>query len=138
MSFEDEYVQRRTRKDPIRKFLPALGMILIIAFGAIAWVLQEPLRDLAVEQFPDLPQENEDGYKEVGYIASGVVFGVLVMIGGLMYAAFAPKPGLSVSEKELRQEKTRREAEQRARRKRQRDVRRQMAADRKARSPLDE
>jgi len=133
MSFEDEYAGRKKKKDPLRAFLPVIGLILIVCFAAISWVVHEPLRDALVENISDLPQENEEGFTEVGYVAGGSVFVILLMFTSLLYAAFAPKPEKIVSERELLQEKKAREAEAKARKKRKREMQQQMAKDRKNR-----
>lgn len=134
MSFEDEYAKTTVRKDPIRKFLPALGLILTICFAAISWAVHEPLRDLVVENISSLPREGEDGFEQIGYIVGGALFLVLAMFGGLLYAAFVPKPPEQVTEKFLKDEKRRKDMERISRKKRSRDVRKKMAADRRSRA----
>jgi len=133
MSFEDEYAKSKQKKDPLRPFYPVIGLLLIACFAAIAWVLHEPLRDILVENISDLPQANEEGFQEVGYVAGGSIFVILLMFASLLYAAFAPKQQNVVSERELLNEKKAKEAEIRARKKRKREIQKQMAQDRKNR-----
>jgi hypothetical protein len=133
MSYDDQ-MRIRERRDPMRKFLPAMGMILVVAFGAISWVLHEPLRDLLVEQISSLPRPNQDGFKEVGYVAGGTLFIVLVMLAALFYAAFAPKPDKKVSNQFLKEEKRMRELAKRDKQLRQREVRQAMSKERKSKA----
>ena len=131
MSFEDEYAGKSKKRDPIRAFLPVLGLFLAVALGAIAWAIHEPLRDIIVEQIADLPQEGEEGFVEVGYAVAGIVFIALLMVASLIYAAFAPKPTKQVTERELKREKELTRQEQLARKKRQAEIRKRQAEARK-------
>lgn len=129
MSFENEYARSKKKKDPIRAFLPVIGLVLIVCFAAISWVVHEPIRDALAENVTDLPQPGQDGFEEIGYVAGGAVFVVLLMITSLMYSAFAPKPEKIVSERELLREKKERAAEKKARERRKKEIYRQQAED---------
>jgi hypothetical protein len=132
MGFEDEYARkgRKKNRDPIRPFLPVLGLLLAVALAAISWVIHEPLRDFLVEQFPDLPQPGTESFEVVGYIAGGVVFVVLLMIVSMLYTIFAPRPEKLTSESQLKRERDDIDAERRAKKKRQQQIRRNMAKER--------
>lgn len=133
MSFEDEYTGRAKKSNPLGPFMYVLGLFMAIALGGIAWAVHEPLRDVAVEQIPDLPQEGEDGFEEIGIAVGGVVFLSLLMLTGMMYAAFSPKPQKRVSERDLKREKELRDRERKAKKKRQFEMRKKEAEERKNR-----
>lgn len=126
MSFEDEYVRKKKKKDPITAFLPAIGLLLIVAIGAVSYILSEPAHKFLSENMSGVPAD-----KEVGYVVGFVIFIVLMLFIAMIYAAFAPKPPKLVSEKQLQKEKDDREREMRERKKRQRAISRKMAEERK-------
>jgi len=129
MSFsEHEYVKGKQTRDPIRPFLPVIGLFMIVALGAIAFVLSTPVHELLMDQISDFPEE-----QEVQYVVGVVIFLLLVLVMSLIYAAFAPKPARTVSEKELKQEKAAIERERLAKKRRRRQMRKQMYEDREKR-----
>jgi hypothetical protein len=126
MGFEDEYAGRKKKKDPITAFLPFLGLILAMAFAAIAWVLREPAHEFLIEQISDFPQE-----EEMAYAVAGVLFLIMMMLAALVYALFAPKPHHKlVTEKELKREKEAIDREHLERKRRKRRMRQQAAKER--------
>ena len=128
MGFEDEYTRGKQKKDPITKFLPALGLVLVLAFAAIAFVLHEPAHELLQENITDFPEE-----KEVGYVVGGVIFVVMMLFAGFFYAMFQPKREHQVTESELRKEKKAIEQEHRERKQRRKKMRHQALQQRKDR-----
>jgi predicted outer membrane lipoprotein len=126
MSFEDEYTKQTEKKNPLTAFLPILGLLLAVAFGAIAFIVSEPVQDLLAENISGFPRE-----QEAQYVVAVVIFISLVLIGGAIYATLAPKPPKLVSERELKKEREQREQEIRDRKRRQRKVQEQMAEERR-------
>lgn len=140
MGFEDEYARRNRKRNPITPFLPVLGLFMLVALGAVAFVLSDPVHQFIYEEFfQEEEQQNgtlpEDSFNqdEAQYMVGGGLFVILLMVMGLLYAMFAPKPDKTVTERELKKEKMemQREAELRKRRKQQ--MNKQKAMDRQRR-----
>lgn len=126
MSFaEDPYRGRRRKKSPLSAYLPVLGLFLAVALGAVAYVLSAPVHELLIDNIADFPTETE-----IQYVVALILFGVLVLFAGLIYAAFAPKPPKTVSEADLKKERIEIDKEKRARKKRKREANRKMAKER--------
>lgn len=118
------------RGNGIRPFLPLMGFLLIVSFGAMSYVLGPML----YQQFGaslGLPAD-------VGPIFFGVViFVILLFVSFMLYAMFAPKKpkaarGLKVgvTERDLANERKAIEAERAARKKMKRKVNADMARTR--------
>jgi predicted histidine transporter YuiF (NhaC family) len=118
---EDEYVGKKKKKHPIEDFLPLIGLLLALAMGFIAWVAREPVHDLLKDNITDFPKDTE-----VGYVIAGVLFLIIMLLFGIIYAIFAPKPDKRASEAEMKKEKTFRRKEEIAKRERKKRVRKQM------------
>jgi hypothetical protein len=127
MSFEDEYVRRPVKKNPLNAYLPILGLILAVALGAIAFVLSEPLHTLLMDNFDTIPPD-----KEVQYAIGGITFFVFVLFAGLLYAAFSPKSEKTVSERELQKERVAKNKQKESNRKRKRKLNLKAAQEREA------
>lgn len=130
-SFQDEFGEtpEEKKKTTINAFLPLFGLVLIIAFGAIAYVLSEPLTTLLRENVDGIPAE-----QEVQYVVGGVIFLVMLMLSGMMYAMFAPKPQLRVTEAELKKERMLDAREKKARQLRKQQMNRKAAEEVRKRS----
>ena len=122
MSFEDEYTGRSRQKSSINKWLPAFGFLLLIALAAISFVLSEPVHELLyVQLFEQSEIENftppEESFDQeiVQYGVGVVLFFALVLVVGLLYAAFAPKKQKTISERDLKKERQQMEREAKAR-----------------------
>lgn len=117
MSFEDEYVHRQKKKNPITPFLPALGLILAVALGAISYVLSEPVHTLLIDNISNFPTQIE-----VQYVVAVGLFATLILLVAMIYAAFAPKPPKLVSETELKKERDAKAADKRATKRKRRKM----------------
>jgi hypothetical protein len=108
-----------------RAFLPAIGLILIIAFGAIAYVASTPLQ----KSFgSDLGMPDRD----TGKLFFGVAtFLVLVLSTGLLFTILGPKKGKQVSERDMDKERKMKQAEELMRKKRKEQAKVKMAQERK-------
>jgi predicted PurR-regulated permease PerM len=130
MSFaEDEYVRSKVRKDPLKPFYPLIGFLLIVMLGAIAAVLSVPAYDALVERLDDIPPD--DMRVQVGVGAA--IFVTLLLLVGLIFAAFAPKQAKGVHERELKKEKAYNEQVRRMEKRRKQEINRKMAEERKRR-----
>lgn len=128
MSFEDEYQGRslEARSTTIRAFLPVMGLVLLVTLGVMAYFLSEPVHELLMDNLQGVPAD-----EEVRYVVAAVMFVVMMMVVGMIYAAFAPKPAKTVTESQLKRERMMVEAEKKARKQRRQQVNRKMAQARK-------
>lgn len=117
MSFEDEYVRVKKKKSPLRVLFPLFGFIMAIALGAIAYILSPDAHELLIKYVDNFPAD-----EQIQYVVAGVLFVVLVLFAGMIYAMFAPKPPKQVTEKELQRLKDAKEKERRARKRRRRQI----------------
>lgn len=141
MGLEDEYAGRgKAESKGVRPFLPIMGLVLIIAFGAIGYVLSPNAVMLA--------QNNLNGFDGGCYdaggkiicentgiqlIFAGLIFVVLMGFAGFFLALFSPKPKTDKlsTEKQLKKEKVEREKERLARKRRKQEINRRVAKERK-------
>jgi hypothetical protein len=139
MSFEDEYAGRQKQSNNLRAFLPIMGLMLLVAFGAIAWIASEPLHDFVYEEFFQqeeatdgiLPgDENSFARDEVQYFFAAGTFLLLLMLSGFTYALFAPKPTKLATEAELKKEREAKRREAVEKKRRRQTINKQMAAER--------
>lgn len=129
MGTDEEYGSsgKRRRSKGIRPWLPLIGLLLLLSFGAMAFVLSEPLYNAAASTFV------MDVTPEVGRLVAGVVlFVVFSFIGLIIYAIFAPKRTHLTNEHLLERERQAKKAEQVAKKKRQRQVAIEMRRQREA------
>jgi hypothetical protein len=107
------------KKDPLRPFLPVLGLLIVAAAGAVAWFGSPFLLDWLLNQqnYVAMPaavlQADE---LTLQMLASIMIFFIIIAIGGLLYAVVAPRPPKLVSESVLAAERKQIELD------RQRDV----------------
>jgi predicted PurR-regulated permease PerM len=113
MSFEDEYVRRLEKKNPLNPFLPVLGLFLAAALGAVAYIVSEPLQDLLSRNIANFPAGTE-----IRYVIAGVLFIILLLFAGMIYALLAPKPTKLISEQQLKKERVQREQDRLAKKRR--------------------
>ena len=135
MGFEDEYAGKQKKKDPLRAFLPVIGLILALAFAAIAYSIMEPVHKLIADNVDGFPEPEmdtgvmEDKYPT--YAVAGGIFVALVMVATVFFALFAPKPHKQVTENELKDEKRAIERENQERKRRKAKIRQQAMRERK-------
>ena len=78
--------------------LPIFGLIVLILAGAGAFFLSTPIENLLLDNVSGLPV---DGTMQI--IVGVVLFVVILMVFGLLYAMIAPKPK-TVHEAQLKKE----------------------------------
>lgn len=130
MGTDEEYSSsgKFKRSKGIKPWLPVIGLLLLVSFGAMAYVLSEPLYNAVAASFA------MDIAPDIGRLVAGVVLFVLLsFVGLIIYAMFAPKRTHLTNENLLERERKAKKAEQVAKKKRQRQVgiemRRQREAD---------
>jgi uncharacterized ion transporter superfamily protein YfcC len=114
-------VLNHARPIGLNALLPVLGLFLLGAAGAIAWVLSEPFADFLVLNLSGIPDT-----PEMQIVAGVIIFLVIVLLYGFLYAIFAPKPQQSVSEAQLDREKQQKLKEAQRAKKRKKEMRAKM------------
>ena len=129
---EQEKKPKAEKKDPMKALMPFLGVILLVAFGLIAFGVREEahrilVEDVKIDGFPITAEaartdsEKEDA-EMTSYLVAIVIFVLEILIAGAVYALFAPKPAIRVSEGDLKSEKRDMEKEVLLRKKRRRQM----------------
>jgi hypothetical protein len=106
------------KKDPMRAFLPVIGLLVIVAAGAVAW-FGSPfiIQWLFTQDYFNLPASVSSADPFFFQIlVSIMIFFVIVAVFSLLYAVVAPRPPKAVHESVLMDERKKMELE------RQRDV----------------
>lgn len=106
-------IKQTKKKNPLAPFFPVFGLLLIAALGAISFVVSQPAYNLLTDNIDSIPANNQ----QMQLVVGGTIFLILLMLCGLVYAAFAPKPAKRVTEAELKKEKAQKDKETRARKK---------------------
>jgi predicted histidine transporter YuiF (NhaC family) len=101
------------------------GLILAVAFGAIAYILSEPLSAQTLRLVPGIAAETWRIF------VGAAIFVGLVAISGVLFALFAPKRKDKFNERELDKERRQMWAEEKAKKMRQKEVRRQISKARR-------
>lgn len=126
---EDEYgggIRKKERRG-LRPLLPALGLVLVVAFGAISYVIGPEVAQFAGAQL------KFNVTKEVEYIFIGVLLLVFLGVTTIIIAAATPKKQTDklATEQQLKKEKAEKEKEHLARKVRQREIQKKMAEERR-------
>ncbi len=126
MMTDEDYKMKVAKKVSIRAFLPVIGLFLIVCLGVIAFILGQPLNNQFGASL-NIP------YTETGdLIFSAVVFGIGILLLGLVFAVFAPKPPKMINERKLDRERKALHAEAKARKQAREQAKVKMARERKA------
>jgi predicted histidine transporter YuiF (NhaC family) len=133
MMTEEDYRLKQGRRTTIRAFLPLFGLILIIAFGAIAFIFGASLTDLLVSMIPSIASVE---LTTLDWISRAIIFLALVMVATLIYSIAIPKKKDIVTERALEKERKDRMEAQKQEKLRQRQVKAKMAKERAKNDPL--
>jgi NADH:ubiquinone oxidoreductase subunit 3 (subunit A) len=146
MSFEDEYVGRSRKKSGIAPWLPALGLILVVALAGVSFVLSEPVHEAVYEAFfrdeeiasGTFGTEDSFDQENMQYVVGGIMFLVLLMTVGFLYAVFSPKGPKKITEADMRKERKQKQAEILAAKKHKQAMNKQYAKEREAKMKAEE
>lgn len=131
MGLDEEYSSegRVKRSKGIAPWLPILGLLLMVSFGVISFILAQPLYQTISTAFP------MDIAPDLGaIITGGVLFVVLMVLGFLIYSIFAPKQSHLTNERTLERERKAMHAAAKQRKLNQRKVAMEMRRQREAES----
>lgn len=113
---------KQAEKNTTKPYLRVIGMVLVVAFGVIAFILSEPAgRALLDTANINIPLE------QARILVGVAIFIVLLMFTYVVFAIFAPKDKKSVNERDLEKERAMKQAEMKAKKKRSREINRKMA-----------
>jgi flagellar biosynthesis/type III secretory pathway M-ring protein FliF/YscJ len=142
-----EYISKASKKNSIARWLPALGFLLVLALGAVSYVISEPVHEAVYSAM----FEEQELMRGIGrgspssfmqptgqYGVAFVIFIVLLLLVGILYAIFAPKPKIRVHESELKKERIQNEQDRRREKLRKQKINKQMAAERERQIKQDE
>lgn len=116
------------KKSWLKPFLPVFGLLLLIAFGLIAYALSSP-----ITQFIDARVTTRTlPLPQIQLIVGIGVFIVEVMLLAMVYSIFQPKTPRGTTERELDREKKERIKEEQAATRRKRDMQAKMRASNKS------
>lgn len=101
------------------------GLILAIAFGAISYVLSEQIAEQTIRLVPGITPELWRVF------VGAAIFVGLVSVFGILFALFSPKRKDKFNERELDKERRQLWAEEKAKKMRQKEVRRQIGKARR-------
>lgn len=134
MGTDEEYGVKVRKGKGLKPFYPLIGLILIGAFAAIAYVIGPVVTNALLDSGTLYLEDFATQYEPMKLIVSGAVFFAMTLLGALLFAVAAPKPkraSANVSERDLdRERKARNQAELDAK-KRRKKVRNEMAKARK-------
>lgn len=111
-----------------KPFLPLFGLLLLAVFGAVAFVLAEPV----ARQVDVLVTQRALPLQEMTIISGIAIFIVQVFFVAMIYALFQPKGPKGVTERELDREKREMLKEQQAANRRKKEMMAKMRAKNKS------
>ena len=101
------------------------GLILAIAFAAIAYIVSEPLAEQTIRLVPGIAANLWRIF------VGAAIFVGLIALSGILFALFAPKRKDKFNERELDKERKQLWAEAKAKKMRQKEVRKQIGKARR-------
>ena len=116
---------RVAEKKKNRGMWPFYGLLMALSMGGIAYVLGPRLYEYVSRRSPNF-SIGTLSEQEVILLFSAAIFLVLMSVAGLVVAIFAPKRQSEVKDRDLARERQQRDAERRARKKRNRELDRKM------------
>lgn len=121
-------IRQAERKQKNKAFWPLIGFVLAVAIGVFAWFIAPDVARFALARLPQLG--NAGTVASLRPIFAGLVFivvgGIAALIVALMVSTGTPKDPTQVREKDMVKQRTRLVREKEARKRRQRDINRQM------------
>lgn len=115
------------KKDPLRVFLPIIGLIILVIAAAVGWFSSPILIEQGAEYIPaEVTNALEPEMFRI--LVSVLIFFVIVTVFSTIYALFAPKPEKLVTEAALKSERIAREQDRKRTKARKRKMRERMKA----------
>ncbi len=97
-------IKVKARKSPISALLPAMGVILLLAYGYVGWALAPELIAWTADEFSGFSgNEFDENIMRTAFAA--FIFLVFTSLTGLAVAIFVPRKRSRVNEKDLDKER---------------------------------
>lgn len=117
---------RKVEKKKSKGLWPLYGLLMAVAAGAIAYVLAPQLLAFVLRRSPSF-SIGTLSRDQVELLFGGIIFFVIIAVGGMIIAAFMPKKKMDeVQDKHLRKQKEQMIKDEKARRIRRAMVEREM------------
>lgn len=133
MDYQSKFAPKK--KDPLRPFLPIIGLVIMAIAGAVGWFGSPILLELGQDYIPAEVTAAMDAMT-LQYVVTGMIFLLVVALFATIYALFAPKPDKLVSEATLKREREEMLAERRRMKARKGKMRQKMKSANKDISDL--
>lgn len=125
------------KKDPLKPFLPIIGLIIMAIAGAVGWFGAPFVLEFGEDYIPQAVITGIGDEFVLQLLVAGLIFFVIVAVFSMVYAIFAPKPTKLVKEGTLKREREEKLAEQRRRKQRRRKMNARMREGNKELDDLD-
>jgi len=112
MDYQSKFAPKK--KDPLRPFLPIIGLLIMGIAGVVGWFGSPIVLDLGL-QYDIIPAQVTSALQpiELQYTVAGMIFLLIVALFATIYAIFASKPEQLVSEASLKKARDEKIAERR-------------------------
>lgn len=124
------------KKDPLRAFLPIIGLIIIVIAGAVGWFSAPFVLEYGGQYIPSEVTAQLDEFTLQVLVAVAIFF-IIVAVFSAIYALFSPKPNKLVTESVLKQERLAKDQERRRTKARKRKMKARMKEANKDFSDLE-
>jgi uncharacterized membrane protein len=130
MMTDEDYRIRKAKGTTLRAFFPIIGLVLVIVFGVIAYTLAPTVTNILYDNGV-IQGLSPDILERFDLISGVMIFFVMMLVTGMVYAIAAPKPKKQVTERQLDRERKERIAAEVEAKQRKRKAQAKMAEDRK-------
>ncbi|GAB5490008.1 MAG: hypothetical protein Phog2KO_02230 [Phototrophicaceae bacterium] len=134
MSSQGKY--KVAKKDPLRAFLPIIGIIIMVVAGAVGWFSSPFVLEFLGPYIPTEVTTQLDEFT-LQILVAVVIFFMLIATFSAIYAMFAPKPSKLVTESALKKERDAKAQERRRTKARSRKMKARMKEANKDFSDLE-
>ncbi len=124
------------KKDPLRAFLPIIGLIIIVIAGAVGWFSAPFVLEYGGQYIPSEVTTQLDEFTLQVLVAVAIFF-IIVAVFSAIYALFSPKTNKLVTESTLKQERIAKDQERRRTKARKRKMKARMKEANKDFSDLE-
>ncbi len=116
------------KKDPLAAFYPIIGLVIFAIAAAVGWFSAPFVLEFAGDYIPAQALTSLSSLDPNAplYTVAFFIFLLIIMLFSAIYAVFAPKPGIQVSESSLKRERDSREEDRRRAKLRKRKMRSRM------------
>lgn len=136
MSSQQQGKYKKEKKDPLRAFLPVIGLFIMAAAGAVGWFSSPFVLEFAGPYIPTEVTSQLDEFT-LQVLVAVIIFFMLIALFAAIYAMFAPKPSKLATESVLKKERDAKAQERRRTKARSRKMKARMKEANKDFSDLE-